>query len=479
MLRAAAERSQVALLWQWTALLERSLDEYEASLASFGRAAALAPADLGIAHGHARVALEAGVPAEALFAEALRLSPTDGDLLLGYVASLFAAGRLQAAEATLENAVTRSPFWSEGHLQLAHLRSRMGKRQQATASVEQALRQYPGQEQLWIALFRLHLQAEQFAALDDAVARARAHLPPSEMLLSYETIAAAERGDGARADRLFNGMNPGLRASLEIYRIRHLLRSERVELACAAIDSTLKTSQAADVWPYASVAWRLAGDPRWQWLEGDLDRLVTVVDLTADLPTMAGLEQALRRLHVAEGEYLDQSVRGGSQTDGPLFTKIDSNVRGLRSAVVSAVEAHVRNLPARDPSHPLLAPPRDQRIRFSGSWSVLLRGSGYHANHVHPQGWISSAFYIRVPEPAAGDSPNSGWLTLGEPQQGLAVDLAPFREIEPKPGRLVLFPSYMWHGTRPFAAGERLTAAFDVRHPIQTQIGTVGLSTSA
>jgi hypothetical protein len=27
---------------------------------------------------------------------------------------------------------------------------------------------------------------------------------------------------------------------------------------------------------------------------------------------------------------------------------------------------------------------------------------------------------------------------------------------------VALFPSYMYHGTRPFSAGERLTVAFDV-----------------
>jgi len=45
--------------------------------------------------------------------------------------------------------------------------------------------------------------------------------------------------------------------------------------------------------------------------------------------------------------------------------------------------------------------------------------------------------------------------------------LPPIRTIEPKPGRLVLFPSTMWHGTRPFDAGERLTVAFDVKRPAQ------------
>ena len=38
----------------------------------------------------------------------------------------------------------------------------------------------------------------------------------------------------------------------------------------------------------------------------------------------------------------------------------------------------------------------------------------------------------------------------------------PLHLIAPRPGRLVLFPSFLHHGTRAFAAGERLTVAFDV-----------------
>jgi hypothetical protein len=35
--------------------------------------------------------------------------------------------------------------------------------------------------------------------------------------------------------------------------------------------------------------------------------------------------------------------------------------------------------------------------------------------------------------------------------------------IRPRPGRLVLFPSYMWHGTVPFTTAERrMTIAFDI-----------------
>jgi hypothetical protein len=35
--------------------------------------------------------------------------------------------------------------------------------------------------------------------------------------------------------------------------------------------------------------------------------------------------------------------------------------------------------------------------------------------------------------------------------------------IEPRVGRLILFPSYYWHGTTPFSEeADRLTVAFDV-----------------
>ena len=67
--------------------------------------------------------------------------------------------------------------------------------------------------------------------------------------------------------------------------------------------------------------------------------------------------------------------------------------------------------------------------------------------------------------PEAVAEGEQGWLKLGEPQAELGLGLAPFRTVEPKAGRLVLFPSTMWHGTIPFAAGERMTVAFDVARP--------------
>ncbi|MCB2057096.1 MAG: hypothetical protein KDE30_04185, partial [Novosphingobium sp.] len=80
----------------------------------------------------------------------------------------------------------------------------------------------------------------------------------------------------------------------------------------------------------------------------------------------------------------------------------------------------------------------------------------------HPQGWISAALYLAVPEGLQGEA---GQLALGESPADLGLNLPPHAMVNPRPGRIALFPSYMWHGTRPFGAGERMTIAFDIARP--------------
>ena len=206
----------------------------------------------------------------------------------------------------------------------------------------------------------------------------------------------------------------------------------------------------------------MTDDPRWEWLEGD-PRLVGVYDIADRLPPLDELADTLRQLHTMPGEPLDQSVRGGTQTDGNLFQRIDPVIVALREAISATVAEHVAQLPPPDPRHPLLAPPRGRPIRFAGAWSVRLSGGGYHANHVHPMGWISSALYIVLP-PDLGEG-EAGFLTLGEPQAQLKLDLPPPGWSSPSRAVSPCSPSWMWHGTRPFGAGERLTVAFDVAVP--------------
>ena len=452
------------LLWQWKALLERSLDEHEIALRSFEEAARLDPADVSIAHGHARTALEAGLDARPLYERALSLAPRNGQILVGMAAARAAMGEGDRAIGGLQATLETAPGWLYGHEQLAQLMATQGRSNEVTSSLDAALKRFPNAQPLWETLLNVQLRRGAYETLSEIVGRARAAgVNPPEFAI-YEGIHAAELDPETYPRALFEAV-PAHDAALGRWRVRHLLRVGEIEATVALIDRELQRDQSVELWAYAATAWRLAGDQRSEWLEGD-ERLVRPTDLSDSLPPLDKLADTLRSLHVAKGEYLDQSVRGGTQSDGPLLSRIDPVIRHLRNAIVGAVESYVAKLPPKDEQHPLLRQRRGRRVRFSGSWSVRLRSEGHHSNHVHPLGWISSALYVALPERAPVEAEDAGWLTLGEPDRKLGVDLPPWRKVEPKPARLVLFPSWMWHGTVPFAEGERLTVAFDVAPPI-------------
>jgi tetratricopeptide (TPR) repeat protein len=445
-------------LWQMLGLAQRGIGDLAEAVECLGRAAALAPRDPLIVHGLARARMEAGLSAADYFRAALRLAPLDAPTILGLAAAQFAEGDVSGAIADLDRQLRQHPGWFEGHQTVARLRWQAGDREHFTRSLEEALGRAPGDGQLWRELILLLLKADLFDEALAAIGHARAAVGKSRTLDQLEAVAHSERGDVAGAERLFAALAPVEDGAMLVPLVRHLLRTDRPADAAALALERIRRQGREDLWPYVATAWRLTGDPRWAWLEGD-QRFIGVYDIAEAAGPLPALAERLRGLHRAIQQPLDQSLRGGTQTDGPLFSRIDPEIRRLRAAILEAVERHVAQLPPYDPAHPLLRQAR-QPIRFAGSWSVRLTGEGRHINHVHPAGWLSSAFYVALPD-AIGGADRAGWLTLGEATE-LGIGLPPIAEIEPKPGRLVLFPSTMWHGTRPFSDGERLTVAFDI-----------------
>ena len=113
------------------------------------------------------------------------------------------------------------------------------------------------------------------------------------------------------------------------------------------------------------------------------------------------------------------------------------------------------------PDHPL-SRRNTGDYTITGCWSVRLKPGGYHVSHVHPEGWISSAYYASVPEETLSGESHAGWIQFGQPPFRTTPELGPERWVQPRAGLLVLFPSYMWHGTHPIGDGaERITAPFD------------------
>ncbi len=215
-----------------------------------------------------------------------------------------------------------------------------------------------------------------------------------------------------------------------------------------------------------ATALRQLGDPAY----GDLVRMDAHVQ-AYDLPVPDGFtdiehfnEQfiaAVDRHRRYSFHPLDQSLRDGAQTARSLTAIREPAIEAYIRALDTPIKAYMRQI-GRDPVHPLSAR-NTGNYEIAGCWSVRLHSGGRHVNHIHPEGWISSAYYASVPPETVSGSGCAGWVKFGEPPFRCDPSLGPERWVQPRAGMLVLFPSFLWHGTEPIRDGStRVTAPFDV-----------------
>ena len=245
-----------------------------------------------------------------------------------------------------------------------------------------------------------------------------------------------------------------------------LLSLGRADEALPLIRAERRLTPSAHIWiAHEATAARLTGDPAYATLY-DYDRFVRVYDL--EPPTgwhsiaelNAALESSLVAQHTLARPPFNQTMRSGTQTVGNLVNDPDPAIQAALGAFLEPI-ADYRAALDDDAGHPLSARNRGE-AHYTGCWSVLLRAPGFHENHIHPDGWLSSSYYVLAPAETGDVRTRSGWIKFGEPRFPVP-GAEPHVMLQPKPGRLVLFPSYMWHGTTAMRETEpRLTIAFDV-----------------
>ncbi|MDN5924452.1 MAG: tetratricopeptide repeat protein [Xanthomonadales bacterium] len=409
----------------------------------------------------------------ARMAERSGRSPELTDALTG---ALIEDGKLDQAMAQAQQLVREQPDFVPGHITLGNLLWQHGANaaqgDDPLASLHHAIEQQPEHHALRAALIQMLLttRAAEPALAQIDIAQRHADNPELTAMRAraLDMLGQNEQASALYA-QLYRGWGKTQPAFLNAY-TRHLLRTGKHDLAAQVATAVTQIEPTnPEAWAYLATAWRLLNDPREAWL-CDYDRLITLVDVqppdgydsSADF--LAALNASLAPLHTARREPMQQSLRGGSQTPGRLFGRPDPVLMATQSALLRAVETWLASLPD-DPRHPFLARKQDS-VRIGGSWSVKLWSAGHHANHIHSEGWMSSAFYVALPAAiAAPDAADSlaGCIQFGQPMAELELALPPRRVIRPEAGKLALFPSYMWHGTIPFEDTQpRLTVAFDM-----------------
>lgn len=414
-----------------------------------------------------------GDPTESLacYARARALGYASPELADAEASAHLDLGETEKALAAARALTQAAPDYVAGHVLLAHV---LWEYEGADADndplgpIAHAVAAQPSHAPLRRAFVNLLLDTKRAAEALEHIHVLRATRDDGALVATH-AAALEQLGQLEAASDVFAKAMPrvGAPQGMGVAYAQHLIRVGRADEAVRyAMMDAERDPEDQQAWSTLSTAWRLTDDPREHWL-CDYERFVMSIDVAppegfADRSAfIAALTQTLTAMHTAQHAPVNQSLRGGTQTSGGLFGRKDPVIAGAREALRASVCALIADLPS-DPRHPFLR--RNTRaIRFTGSWSVRLRSSGRHVNHYHPQGWLSSAFYVELPPSVANaDAGQSGWIQFGQPPADLGLDLAPRRVVQPEVGRLVLFPSYMWHGTVPFTDdAPRLTMAFD------------------
>ena len=377
-------------------------------------------------------------------------------------------GRMDSAVAAFREALRRRPALTAAHRELAQLIwMRTEDVGAATAALKAAVQANPGEPALALQLATVFETAgaheAAYSTLISAIGRLSEPAAPLEVAASTaagklgETIAAQRH-----AERAVEAAPTDPRAQAALLDAH--LALGRAGLAARIAEGLLERApDEQQILARLATAWRLMDDPRYGELY-DYDAFVRgwTLDTPTGWPNLAAylgdLATALRGAHIFRAHPFDQTLRFGAQTPTDLVRLDDPAIKAFFQAVERPIRQHLQAIGQGEG-------PLRRRNTFAyaiqGAWSVKLRPGGFHVDHVHPMGWLSSACHIVLP----GTSPgvHEGWLKFGEPGVATQPKLEAERFVEPQPGRLLLFPSYMWHGTVPFSGeGERLSVAFDV-----------------
>jgi tetratricopeptide (TPR) repeat protein len=379
--------------------------------------------------------------------------------------SLYGLGQYDAAEAAFREAIGRRGDYADAHAELAQLLwMRTEDAAVAVEEIDRALRLAPANAPLALAKSKVLEYAGDpegaYGALAEPLANRRNDLAlqisAAQLMLSVDAELALAHAERAFAMAPYSGPAASTLCQAN-------LALGRADVAARLAEDLMRD------WPLdqhpvalAATAWRILGDPRYRPLH-DYSRLVfrQTLETPPGWPTLAvylnDLAISLRRLHQMRGHPVGQSLRHGAQTSEALTRSTDPAIKAFFTAIEAPIDAYIDRLRGHDD---VLGRRVASGYRFAGAWSALLRPGGHHVDHIHPLGWISSAFHVELP--AAVEDGRQGWLKFGEPGVVTSPVLGPEHFVKPRAGDLVLFPSYMWHGTVPFGGdAPRLAIAFD------------------
>ena len=106
------------------------------------------------------------------------------------------------------------------------------------------------------------------------------------------------------------------------------------------------------------------------------------------------------------------------------------------------------------------------KVRITNMWSIINKKGSNNIRHMHPNSYLSSAYYVKVPK-------NSGNISFFDPKEQKNFSYPPIKKntelsaemihIKPEEGNLLLFPAYLYHAVSENSSNEdRIVVSFNI-----------------
>ena len=109
----------------------------------------------------------------------------------------------------------------------------------------------------------------------------------------------------------------------------------------------------------------------------------------------------------------------------------------------------------------------DRQPKIGNMWANINYKDGYNRPHIHPNSLFSGVYYIKA-------EPECGKIIFNDPRPGIQTTMPSrikgqppthlWREthIEPKVGRIIMFPAWLWHSVEPNESNDiRISVSFN------------------
>lgn len=417
---------------------------------------------------------------------------------------LHALGRHEDSARAFESAILHDPRDAEAHSNLGNVLKALGRLPQAIEHYQTALSLRPDYVQAYNnlagALHFARRHDEAIAAYRRAIALrpdyAAAYANLANVLNSIgsreEAIAMARKAVSlnSRAPQAYNNLGVILRESGHLKDAIHAfenatqiapgftlawsnlaltwLQLGRFEEAIHACNHCLAIEpMSSQALAFKALALNAAQEDDQAKFFFDFDRLIrksmiappaNFASLESYNTTLAQYVKSRPDLHY---EPVNNTTRGGWQsldltrdaTPSPLLDY-------LRRMIDAAVEDYAQSITAVEHLPFRRARPQQWSLVM---WTTVLQAGGFQEPHIHSDGWLSGVYYVQTPVQTAGSAAGAGVIEFGRGPASIPLAAGPVLTLSPQAGMMLLFPSYMYHSTRPHEGEqERISIAFDI-----------------